>query len=38
VDGGGDASVRDLPPAAPVHAAAPDGSVFGTLCGPVGAL
>jgi hypothetical protein len=31
VDGDGYAAVRDLNPAAPVHAAAPDGTLLGTL-------
>ncbi len=35
VDGGGYAAVRDLSATAPVHAAAPDGSLLGTLVGPV---
>jgi len=34
VDGDGYAAVRDLNPDAPVHAAAPDGSLLGTLVGP----
>jgi hypothetical protein len=37
VDGAGYAAVRDLAPDAPVHAAAPDGTVLGTLHGPVDA-
>jgi hypothetical protein len=37
VDGAGYAAVRDLAPEAPVHAAAPDGTVLGTLRGPVDA-
>jgi hypothetical protein len=35
VDGEGYAAVRDLSADAPVHAAAPDGTVIGTLTGPV---
>jgi hypothetical protein len=35
VDGSGYAAVRDLSADAPVHAAAPDGTVLGTLLGPV---
>jgi acyl CoA:acetate/3-ketoacid CoA transferase alpha subunit len=34
VDGDGYAAVRDLNPDAPVHAAAPDGTLLGTLVGP----
>jgi hypothetical protein len=34
VDVSGYAAVRDLSAKAPVHAATPDGSVFGTLVGP----
>lgn len=37
VDGDGYAAVRDLSADAPVHAAAPNGTVLGTLNGPVGA-
>jgi hypothetical protein len=37
VDGEGYAAVRDLSADAPVHAAGPDGTVIGTLNGPVGA-
>jgi hypothetical protein len=37
VDGEGYAAVRDLTTDAPVHAAAPDGTVLGTLTGPVSA-
>jgi hypothetical protein len=34
VDVSGYAAVRDLSPSAPVHVAAPDGAVLGTLVGP----
>jgi hypothetical protein len=34
VDVAGYAAVRDLSPGAPVHAATPDGTPFGTLVGP----
>jgi hypothetical protein len=34
VDVAGYAAVRDLSPKAPVHAATPDGTPFGTLVGP----
>lgn len=34
VDGPGYSAVRDLNPQAPVHAAAPDGTLLGTLVGP----
>jgi hypothetical protein len=34
VDVAGYAAVRDLSPTAPVHAATPDGTPFGTLIGP----
>jgi hypothetical protein len=37
VDGAGYSAVRDLAPHAPVHAAAPDGTVLGTLHGPADA-
>jgi hypothetical protein len=37
VDGEGYAAVRDLSADAPVHAAAPNGTVLGTLNGPVSA-